>query len=99
MDKEIKTFKRIHGYTEWKDIGKYVHSLKNGFKYYYEGEYQDMKPVKYITFNKISKNLSGKFGWLSRSHNFKGRIQKILWPACNSTKPIVFFNHRTLHYG
>ena len=99
MDKEIKTLKSVHGYTEWKDIEKYVHSLKNGFKYYYDGKYEDMKPVKQITFNKTSRTIAGNFGWFSKPYNFEGRIQKILWPACNSTKPIVFFNHSTLHYG
>ena len=99
MEKEIKTLKHIHGYTEWKDINKYVHSLKNGFKYYYDGKYDNMKKLKKINFEKQGRHLSGDFGWFKKPYKFEGRVQKILWPACNSTEPIVFFNKNTLQYG
>ena len=99
MDKEIKAFKSEHGYTEWKDIGKYVDSLKNGFTYYYDGKYGEMKKTKSIDFDRIKRKLSGAFGWFSNPYKFEGRIHKIIWPSCNSNKPIVFFNCNTLYYG
>ena len=96
MNSDIKTFKKDYGYTEYKDVGKYVDTLKNGFRYYYNGEYDDIKAATKITFDKLGRSVAGNVGW---TKSFEGRVHKIIWPACNSTKPIVFFVGNTLRYG
>ena len=100
MNTEIKTFKADHGFTELRDIKLYANTLKRGFTYYYDGKYDEMNPTKLITFNKTGRSLNGKFkGWWPRPSSFDGRVHKILWPACNSAKPVVFFVDNTLEYA
>ena len=97
MNTEVKILKSQHGFTELKNIDKYIASLKDGFKLYYNDEYKEIKQLKHIEFNKTTHYLHGFFGLLSKQKKIKGRVHKILWPSCNG-KPIVFFIDNTLEY-
>ena len=99
MNVQVKSFKHEHGYTEWKDITRYLGTLEHGFDYYYKDKYYEMEPTKKLEFCRQGRTIIGHFrGWMRRPKKFKGRVHKILWPSCNTPKPIVFFIDNTLYY-
>ena len=99
MDIQIKSFKHEYGYIEWKNIQKYVGTLEDGFDYFYKNERFEMESLKKLEFIRQGRILVGHFKtWFGHPKKFKGRVHKILWPACNEEKPLVFFIDNTLYY-
>ena len=99
MDIRVKSYKHELGYIEWKNIQKYLNTLEGGFEYYYNGEIKTMDPVKDLSFSRQGRALDGKFrGLFPRPKKFYAKVHNILWPSCNSTKPIVFIIDNTLSF-
>ena len=96
MNKEIQKLKNIEGYMELRITDDMAQLLKSGFKYYYDGNYGVMKRSRSIEWNATAHMLTG-FSRFNRRY-FKGRVEKILWPSCNTDQPVIFFLSKTLEH-